>query len=76
MPQPILTAAVQKLVVSGVGALVLTDIETDADGNAVRELRVSGVVDADNPQPPLVLTVRLAAASKAAVTLTTPTLSF
>ena len=76
MPQPSFVATVQKFEIDNVGGVYITDPVSDGNGNYVRELRVVGVVDANNSSPPLVFTLRLSSSVAANIHLATPVLNF
>jgi hypothetical protein len=76
MAQPSISNIQQKIEIDGAGSVAVTDIATDSNGNFVREVRVLGVIDADNPSAPLVFTLRLSSAAAANIQIATPAASF
>ena len=76
MPQPSFVTTVKKFEIDNVGGVSITDPVSDGNGNYVRELRVVGILDANNPAPPLVFTLRLSSSTAANISLATPILNF
>lgn len=54
--------------------VVVTSIEADDDGNYIREFRFFGATDPGITIAPLTLTVRVVAATREAIEVTTPAL--
>lgn len=70
------TTAAQKIDITGVVSIVVTDIVQAADGSFVRAIRFMGDPDEGQYDPSLVLEVKARAATKAPITIATPAAGF
>jgi len=70
------TTTAQRIDISGVTQIVVSDIAQAADGSFVRAIRFMGDPDEGQTAPALVLEVKARAATKAPITIATPAAGF